>query len=86
MDWIKEKDNLIDAINQNESYESLGRKYGVCGAYIKKICKNLGIVLLQRRKINPNETFNKGKRKPKICKHCGKSYISTDKNSVFCSS
>ena len=45
MDWIKEKDNLIDAINQNESYESLGRKYGVCGAYIKKICKNLWIFI-----------------------------------------
>lgn len=84
MEWLNKKKELKTAIDSGESYESLGRKYGVCGAYIRKICKKLGITLPQRRRINPNETFNKGKSTIKTCKYCGKEFISTDKNSMFC--
>jgi protein-arginine kinase activator protein McsA len=84
MEWLNKKNELETAVNNGESYESLGRNYNVSGAYIKKVCKKLGIFLPRRRKINPNETFNKGKTAVKICKNCGKEFVSTDRNSVFC--
>lgn len=85
MNWIEEKENLEVAINNGESYESLGRKYQVSGTCIKKVAKKLGISLIARRLLNPNETFNRGKGKIKICKYCGKEYKNVDKNSKFCS-
>ena len=76
MDWLKEKDNLEEAINNGESYESLGRKYNVSGTYIKRMAIKLGINLIQRRKINSSETFKRNtKRVPIVnCLNCGKEF------------
>ena len=74
MDWLKEKDNLEEAINNGESYESLGRKYNVSGTYIKQVAVSLGINLTPRRKINSSETFNRNIQIVPIvnCLNCGK--------------
>lgn len=71
MEWIKEKDNLENAIKNGVSYEQLGREYNVSGTYIRKIALKLNITLSKRRKINPKETFNKGKKKKYYCLNCG---------------
>lgn len=84
MKWIECKSELENAINNGKSYESIGRRYNVSGSYIRKICSKIGITLPHRRKINPKETFNKGKCKTKICKNCNKEFISFYKNSMFC--
>ena len=64
MNWFNEKEKLKDLlIVNNKSYEEVGRMYKVTGAAIKKQCKKIGIELKMRRKINPKETFNKGKNK-----------------------
>ena len=57
----EELEKLI--LEQNCSYASIGKKYGVSGASIKKAAKKLGIKLPRRRKINSKENFShKGKR------------------------
>ena len=61
VNWDLEKNNLINMINENLSYEEIGRYYGVTGAAVKKSAKKLGINLPIKRKKNPNEHFNKGK-------------------------
>ena len=59
--WDSEKEELERLINvEKVSYEEIGRRYGCSGSNIKKVARNLGIELPQRRKINPSETFNKG--------------------------
>ena len=64
MNWLNEKEKLKKLlIIDNKSYEEVGRLYKVTGAAIKKQCKKLGFELKNRRKINPKETFNKGKNK-----------------------
>lgn len=83
MNWLNEKENLEIAINNGESYESIGRRYNVSGTYIKKVANKIGISLTKRRKINPKETFNKGKN-TKICKYCGNSFLNWSTN-IFCS-
>ena len=71
--WEKEKENLERLINKEKvSYEDIGHKYNCSGSNIKKVAKKLGIILPQRRKINPNETFNKGTGKIFYCLNCGK--------------
>lgn len=71
--WESEKEELERLINvEKVSYEEIGRRYGCSGANIKKVAKNLGIELPQRRKINSNETFNKGINKKYYCLNCGK--------------
>ena len=73
MNWIEQKDKLEYLINvEKASYEEIGRKYGCTGSNIKKQAKKLGIILPKRRKISPNETFNKGKHKSCYCLFCGK--------------
>ena len=70
-----EKETLENLIfDQNLTYEKIGEIYGVTGASIRKAANRLGIQLPQRRKINENETFNKGvKRKElKFCLYCNK--------------
>lgn len=59
--WNEEKDNIEKLIKEGVSYERIGRQYGVTGASVKKAAKKLGIELEQKRVINPNEHFNKGK-------------------------
>lgn len=84
MDWIVEKENLEKLVEEGKSYESIGRIYGCSGNNIKKQCKKLGIILLPRRTINKNETFNKGKKRVvRYCENCGKELIETAKK--YCS-
>ena len=59
-------------LNQNMSYEEIGRKYGCSGSNIKKVAIKIGINLPQRRKINESETFNKGTEQKYYCLNCGK--------------
>lgn len=70
--WSEQKEILETLINNGVSYEDIGRKFGCTGANVKKQAKKLGIVLPKRRKVNDNETFNKGVRRKK-CVVCGKS-------------
>lgn len=74
MEWKGKKDELQGKIESGKSYEEIGREYGCSGANIKKVALRLGIILKQRRKINENETFNRGNRKTGICEYCGKEY------------
>ena len=55
-----DKDYIEKSIKEGKSWEELGREYNVTGAAIKKFAKRNGIEFPKRRKINPNETFNKG--------------------------
>lgn len=64
MKWIDKKEELNILINvENKSYEELGRIYNVSGEAVKRAASRLGINLPRRRKINPNEHFNKGTAK-----------------------
>jgi len=75
VNWINEKENLKKLIDENISYSEIGRKYGVTGNAVKKAAKKLGIVLSQRREINPNETFGRGKNDVyEVCKYCGNKF------------
>lgn len=77
MEWINEKENLQNLlVKENLSYEEVGRRYGFSGNYIRKIAIKLGIPVVARRKVNPSETFNKGKLSLRICENCGKEYTS----------
>lgn len=74
MKWDSEKQNLEKLIFEDKlSYEAIGRMYGCSGANIKKQAKKLGLELPSKRKINPSETFNKGKifKTPRHCINCG---------------
>lgn len=53
----EELESLI--IDQNLSYEAIGRMYGVTGNAIKKAAKRLGIELPKRRTVNKDEVFSK---------------------------
>lgn len=81
INWEDEKERLEGMINGGVTYEYIGSIYGCTGANIKKQAKKLGIVLPERRKVNPSETFNRGKGKK--CKNCGKPL--GDKHGVYCS-
>lgn len=72
VNWINEKERLEELIKQKNAYEEIGRKYGVTGASVKKAAKKLGITIEYRRKINPNEHFNRGEGKVNYCLNCGK--------------
>ena len=89
--WESEKEELERLINiEKVSYEEIGRRYGCSGSNIKKVAKLIGIDLPQRRKVNPSETFNKGRTdihptkldSNKICPICGGPKTS---NSKVCS-
>lgn len=70
--WFKEKENLQNMILvQKTSYEEIGKYYSCTGANIKKVAIKIGIQLPQRRKLNENETFNKGTGKKYYCLNCG---------------
>lgn len=67
----EELEKLI--LDENLSYEEVGRRFGCTGANIKKVAARLGIELLQRRKINSCETFDREnrKREKRYCLNCG---------------
>lgn len=78
MNWVLEKDNLQRLLNEeNRTYNEVGILYGCSGGNIKKVVQRLGIVVPPRRKININETFNKGTTKYPtfVCLNCGKEAI-----------
>lgn len=87
MIWKNEKNELERLINvEHVSYEEIGRRYNVSGQAVKKAAQRLGIVIPQRRKINPNEHFNKGTAEITFCKNCGKEFIKyKGHNGKFCS-
>jgi hypothetical protein len=88
VNWESEKETLEKLIKEGVSYERIGRQYDVSGTAVKKAAKKLGIELEQKREINPNEHFNKGKHahicgdKKKynsqavmhICQNCGEEF------------
>jgi len=78
--WESEKENLEKYILVDKlPYTEIGRIYGCTDNNIKKVAKNLGIELPQRRKINPSETFNKKEKKKCHCLNCGKELESRNK-------
>lgn len=87
VDWKNEKKTLEDVISSGIPYERIGRQYGVTGNCIKKTAKKLGIKLEQKRSINPNEHFNKGKKTLKIhkCLNCGKEFEYKYPSQIYCS-
>jgi endogenous inhibitor of DNA gyrase (YacG/DUF329 family) len=86
VDWLNEKENLERLIKEGVSYERIGRQYDVSGNAVKKAAKKLGIELEQKREINPNEHFNKGKKQTHICINCGKEFEHTrSSKNKFCS-
>lgn len=66
--WESEKANLQKLVNENISYEEIGRKYNCTGSNIKKVLKRLNIKLNPKRSINSSEHFNKKEHK---CLYCG---------------
>jgi len=85
--WEDRKDTLVDLIQvQKLPYEQIGRMFNCSGNNIKKVAKKLGIELVQKRKINESETFNKGKGNKGICLNCGCEYnIYRSSKGKFCS-
>ena len=83
--WILQKHNLEKLLNDETSYEEIGRIYGVTGAYIKKVLKKMGFALSPRRIINPSEHFNKGCKNHTTCLNCGKTLSGERKNKKYCS-
>lgn len=76
MKWINEKDELERLINvEHVSYEEIGKKYNVSGQAVKRAAQRLGLDLPQRRKINPNEHFNRGTAEMATCVSCGKEFV-----------
>lgn len=67
-----ELENLI--IEQNKSYNSIGKMFGVTGAAIKKAAKRFGIAIPKRRKINEKENFSH----PRFCKNSLVNRVSDD--------
>jgi endogenous inhibitor of DNA gyrase (YacG/DUF329 family) len=76
VNWKDEKENIEKLIKEGVPYERIGRQYDVSGTAVKKAAKKLGIELEQKREINPNEHFNKGKITYTIhtCLNCGKEF------------
>lgn len=76
INWKREKDQLMQLITVDKlSYEAIGRHYGCTGSNIKKVAKRLGIPLVNRRKINDKEIFNKKEPHSSVCLNCGHSFI-----------
>ena len=61
--------------------------YNCSGSNIKKVALRIGIPLIDRRYVNPKETFGKGKIKVKtaICRNCGKEFpCYSGGNGIYC--
>ena len=59
--WKDEVEKLKEYILKDKlSYEKIGKIYGCSGSNIRKVISRLGLPIEHRRRINPNETFNKG--------------------------
>lgn len=76
MRWNNEKENLTKYILEDKlSYEQIGRIYNCTGAGVKKAAIRLGIPIVSRRIINPNENFNRGTANKAICVYCGREFV-----------
>lgn len=76
MTWVDKKEELRELIvEQRLSYQEIGRMFNVTGEAVKRAAQRLGIPLIPRRKINPNETFGRGTAKMDTCLNCGKEFI-----------
>ena len=86
--WKLEKENLIKfLIDEELSFEEVGRKYKCSGSNIRKVAQRLNIIVPPRRAVNPCETFRRGTAKKGICKNCGKEFILYLSHSgIYCSS
>lgn len=83
----KEKERLRKLLlDDNKSYEEVGKLYNMTGGGIKKAAKRFGIELPQRRAINEFESFNEGTAYKVVCEYCGKEFIGVPvRNSKYCS-
>lgn len=63
-------------LEEEKSYEEIGRMFNVSGNAIKKRALKFGMELPKRRVINNSENFNKGLVKVNMntCKTCGREY------------
>jgi len=84
-----DKDELRKLILEDQlSYEEVGRIHGVSGVAIKKATLRLGLELPKRCNINASETFNKGTIRSEInnCAECDTEFIVySEKRSNCCS-
>ena len=85
--WKTEKENLEKLIIVYKlSYEKIGAIYNCSGSNIKKVAIRLDIPIIQRRKINSKEHFNKGKQSKCCCINCGKVFTKySNSKGMFCS-
>jgi hypothetical protein len=75
-------------LEEEKSYEEIGRMFNVSGNAIKKRALKFGMELPKRRVINNSENFNKGLVKVNMntCKTCGREYKLRKSNSNhYCS-
>lgn len=79
----EELENLI--FNEKISYEEIGRRYEVSGSYVRKAARKLGIVLPQKRKINPKENFSRNIKEKHFCLNCGEILKKYYKGKKYCS-
>lgn len=85
MKWINEKENLQKMVfDEKKSYEEIGRIYGCSSQNIRKVLKKMGVVLPKRRKINENETFNKGIGGHKCLNNNCSNYIYGNTKQKYC--
>ena len=69
---------------ESKSYEEIGRKYNVSGAYIKKIARKLNIKLEVRKTFKSNPIpHNKGNG-TRICANCDKTFKKNHDNQKYC--
>lgn len=79
----EELENLI--LIEKIPYEEIGRRYKVSGSYIRKVAKKLGILLPQKRKINPKENFSRNVKEKHFCLNCDKVLENYYKGKKYCS-
>ena len=72
MKYVKEELEKLILVDKL-SYREIGRLYGISDAYVKKISRNLGIILPIRSTFPINfKPANKGTGKTRNCKNCDK--------------
>ena len=87
VNWNEEKENLKKMLDEQQSYASIARHYGVSDNSIKKAALKLGFELLPRRVINETEQNSKHRNNiSSVCKKCGKHFVqpSYKSNNYFC--
>ena len=85
MKYVKEELEKLILVDKL-SYREIGRLYGISDAYVKKISRNLGIILPIRSTFPINfKPANKGTGKTRNCKNCDKIILLSNWNKQqFC--